>query len=87
MDDGTIYYLVLFGDATGDGAVTIDDIGLAADMYNWVSDYSAANNAYFYGADVIRDDSITIDDIGMLADMYNFVVEPASVPQDGTFAG
>lgn len=87
LDDGSVYYLVLFGDATGDGAVTIDDIGIAADMYNWISDYSAANNAYFYGADVICDGSITIDDIGMMADMYNYVVEPGSVPQDGTFAG
>ena len=87
LDDGRVYYLVLFGDATGDGAATIDDIGVAADMYNWASDYSAANNAYFYGADVVADGSVTIDDIAVIADMYNFAIDPYAIPQDGTYFG
>ena len=87
LDDGTVYYLVLFGDATGDGQVTIDDITIAADMYNWASDYSSANNAYFYGADVVCDGMVTIDDIGKMADMYNYAIDPYAIPQDGTFMG
>ncbi len=87
LDDGTVYYLVLFGDATGDAMVDTNDISEASDMYNWASNYSSANNAYFYGADVVRDDMVDINDIGSMSDMYNFTLDPYSVPQDGTFTG
>lgn len=87
LDDGTVYYLVLFGDATGDCVVDAADISEASDMYNWASNYSAANNAYFYGADVIRDDMVDAADISSMSDMYNYVLDPYSVPQDGTYMG
>ena len=87
LDDGTVYYLVLFGDATGDCVVDASDIGEASDMYNWASSYSSANNAYFYGADVVRDDMVDASDISAMSDMYNYTLDPYSVPQDGTFAG
>ena len=87
LDDGTVYYLVLFGDATGDAMVDTNDISEASDMYNWASNNSSANNAYFYGADVVRDDMVDINDIGSMSDMYNFTLDPYSVPQDGTFMG
>lgn len=85
LDDGRVYYLVLFGDATGDGMANVDDIGVASDMYNWASNYSAANNAYFYGADVFFDGMVDITDIGVVSDMYNYAIDPYSVPQDGTY--
>ena len=56
-------------------------------MYNWANDNASANNAYFYGADVVRDDMIDINDIGSMSDMYNYTLDPYSVPQDGTFMG
>ena len=87
MDDGTVYYLVLFGDATGDCVVDVNDIGEASDMYNWASNYSSANNAYFYGADVIRDEMVDVNDIGCMSDMYNYAIDPYSVPQDGSYVG
>ncbi len=87
LDDGTVYYLVLFGDATGDAMVDTNDISEASDMYNWANDNASANNAYFYGADVVRDDMIDINDIGSMSDMYNYTLDPYSVPQDGTFMG
>ena len=87
MDDGKIYYLVLFGDANGDAIVDGADIGVAADMYNWASAYSSANNPYFYGADIIADGAVDGADIGAMADMYNYAIDPYSVPQDGTYAG
>ncbi len=87
MDDGTVYYLVLFGDANGDCVVDASDIGEASDMYNWASNYSSANNAYFYGADVIRDDMVDASDISAMSDMYNYTLDPYSVPQDGSFTG
>ncbi len=87
MDDGTIYYLILFGDANGDSVVDASDIGEASDMYNWASSYSSANNAYFYGADVVRDDMVDASDISAMSDMYNYTLDPYSVPQDGTFMG
>lgn len=85
LDDGTVYYFVLFGDATGDGAANVDDIGVASDMYNWASNNSAANNAYFYGADIFFDGMVDITDIGVISDMYNYAIDPYSVPQDGTY--
>ncbi len=87
LDDGTVYYLVLFGDATGDCVVDAADIGEASDMYNWVSSYSSANNAYFYGADVVRDDMVDASDISAMSDMYNYTLDPYSIPQDGSFMG
>lgn len=87
LDDGTVYYFVLFGEATGDGVCDAADISAACDMYNWASDYSSANNAYFYGADVVRDDTVDAADISAMCDMYNYVLDPYSVPQDGTFSG
>ena len=87
MDDGTVYYLVLFGDATGDAVCDAADVSAACDMYNWASDYSSPNNAYFYGADLVRDDTVDAADVSAICDCYNYVVDPYSVPQDGTFAG
>ncbi len=87
LDDGTVYYLVLFGDATGNGVADVDDITVASDMYNWASNYSSPNNAYFYGADIIRDDMVTVDDISKISDMYNYSIDPYAIPQDGTYAG
>lgn len=87
LDDGTVYYLVLFGDATGDAMVDVNDIGEASDMYNWASNYSSANNAYFYGADVICDTMVDVNDIGCMSDMYNYSIDPYSVPQDGSYVG
>ncbi len=87
LSDGTTVYLVLFGDANGDCIVDSADITDAADMYNWVSPYSSANNAYFYGADLIADGMVDAVDIGYMADVYNWVIDPYSVPQDGTYLG
>lgn len=87
MDDGTVYYLVLFGDADGNGEANGDDITVVADIYNYASDYSAPNNPYFYGADIIADGMVDANDITIIADMYNFVLEPSAIPQDGTFVG
>ena len=87
MDDGSTVYLVLFGDATGNGVADNDDITVASDMYNWASDYSSANNAYFYGADVIFDGMVDANDITVIADMYNYAIDPYAIPQDGTFMG
>lgn len=85
LDDGTVYYFVLFGDATGDGVANVDDIGVASDMYNWASNYSSPNNAYFYGADIFFDGQVDITDIGVISDMYNYAIDPYSVPQDGSY--
>ena len=87
LDDGTVYYLVLFGDATGNGVADVDDIAEASDMYNWASNYSSANNAFFYGADVICDGMVTVDDIGAISDMYNYAIDPYAIPQDGSYVG
>ncbi len=87
LDDGSVYFLVLFGDATGDAVVDANDISEASDMYNWTSNYSSANNAYFYGADVICDGAVDANDISCMSDMYNYTLDPYSVPQDGSFIG
>ena len=87
LDDGTVYYFVLFGDATGNGVADNDDITVASDMYNWASDYSSANNAYFYGADIVCDGMVDANDITVIADMYNYAIDPYAIPQDGTFMG
>lgn len=87
LDDGTVYYFVLFGDASGDGMVDVSDIAEASDMYNWMSPYSAANNAFFYGADMVRDDMVDVSDIAAMSDCYNYMIDPYAVPQDGTFTG
>lgn len=87
LDDGTVYYFVLFGDSTGDGVCDAADIAAACDMYNWASDYSSPNNAYFYGGDVVRDDTVDAADIAAMCDMYNYVLDPYSLPQDGSYAG
>lgn len=87
LDDGTVYFLVLFGDATGDGVFDGADIDEASNMYNWASPYSAANNAYYYGADMICDGMIDGADIDAISNMYNYAIDPYSIPQDGTFTG
>lgn len=87
LDDGTVYYLVLFGDANGDCMIDNNDIGAASEMYNWANDNASPNNAYFYGADIVRDDMIDTNDIGSMSAMYNYAIDPYSVPQDGTYAG
>ncbi len=87
LDDGTVYYFVLFGDASGDGMVDVSDIAEASDMYNWMSPYSAANNAFFYGADMVRDDMVDVSDIAAMSDCYNYMIDPYAIPQDGTFTG
>lgn len=87
LDDGTVYYFVLFGDASGDGMIDVSDIAEASDMYNWMSPNSDCNNAYFYGADIVRDDMIDVSDIAAMSDCYNYMIDPYAVPQDGTFTG
>ncbi len=87
LDDGTVYYLVLFGDANGDAIIDGADIGDAADMYNWISVNSGSNNPYFYGADLVADGMVDAVDIGYMADLYNWIIDPYSVPQDGTYSG
>ena len=87
LDDGTVYYLVLFGDVNGDAIIDGADIGDAADMYNWISANSGSNNPYFYGADLVADGMVDAVDIGYMADLYNWIIDPYSVPQDGTYSG
>lgn len=87
LDDGRVYYFVLFGDASGDGMVDVSDIAEASDMYNWMSPYSSSNNAFFYGADMVRDDMVDVSDIAAMSDCYNYMIDPYAVPQDGSFTG
>ena len=87
LDDGTIYYFVLYGEVTGDGIVDLSDLLLQGDIANWMSPYNNYDNPYVEACDVVYDGIVDLGDMVALGDMANYNLDPYTVPQDGTFAG
>ncbi len=87
LDDGTIYYFVLYGEVTGDGMIDTADLILQSDVANWMSEYNNYDNPYVEACDIIYDGIVDTSDVIVLSDMANYVVDPYTVTQDCTFAG
>ena len=88
--DGSEYYIVIYGDCNGDGAIDISDVSELVAMMDWALDDDCMYGGIFTtAADVFADQDLTIEDYSYLIYLLEFAldVDIWSFPQDGTFVG
>lgn len=88
-NDGTVLYLVIYGDCNGDGSIDINDASDIAYMCDWMLEESEYGGIFTTAGDIIGDESITIDDYSYLLYLIDYFLEVDvyTFPQDGSFEG
>lgn len=89
-EDGTVLYLLIYGDCNGDGTIDMLDADTNIYMQEWLLDGDCSyGGIYTTAADVIADQSLDVGDYNEIIYLYEYLkdVDIYTMPQDGTYTG